>query len=156
MLLAFGESLALHFATTARLGCARGIGALISRRPDQFLAHMDRSVDRASRLGDWLSYWIGAKLEYTAQNVWPLSRHPELIPKGEAFMNKWGIAGIFIGRFFGPLRARCHSSPASSTCRSGVSRLRTSPGFVWAAGAAHPRRRVRQGIKWIWGGYGRF
>ena len=37
--------------------------------------------------------------------MWPLSRHPDLIPQGEAFMKKWGIPGIFIGRFFGPLRA---------------------------------------------------
>ena len=35
--------------------------------------------------------------------MWPLSRHPDLIPHGEAFMKKWGIPGIFIGRFFGPL-----------------------------------------------------
>ncbi len=56
-------------------------------------------------LGDWLSYWIGRKLERTVQNIWPLSRHPELIPKGEAFIKKWGALGIFIGRFSGPLRA---------------------------------------------------
>jgi membrane protein DedA with SNARE-associated domain len=28
-----------------------------------------------------------------------------LIPRGEVFMKKWGIPGIFIERFFGPLRA---------------------------------------------------
>ena len=55
--------------------------------------------------GDWLSYWIGLKLEYSVAHMWPLSRHPDLIPRGEAFMKKWGIPGIFIGRFFGPLRA---------------------------------------------------
>jgi len=56
-------------------------------------------------LGDWLSYWIGQKLEHTVQHIWPLSRHPDLIPKGEAFIRKWGALGIFIGRFSGPLRA---------------------------------------------------
>jgi membrane protein DedA with SNARE-associated domain len=56
-------------------------------------------------LGDWLSYWIGRKLEYTVQNIWPLSKYPNLIPKGEAFIKKWGAFGIFIGRFSGPLRA---------------------------------------------------
>ena len=56
-------------------------------------------------LGDWLSYWIGLKLEHAVQNIWPLSRHPQLIPKGEAFIRKWGVLGIFIGRFSGPLRA---------------------------------------------------
>lgn len=56
-------------------------------------------------LGDWLSYWIGRKLEHAVQHVWPLSRHPELIPKGEAFIRRWGALGIFVGRFTGPLRA---------------------------------------------------
>ncbi|HET7911368.1 MAG TPA: VTT domain-containing protein, partial [Pseudolabrys sp.] len=55
--------------------------------------------------GDWVSYWIGLKLEYTVAHIWPLSKRPDLIPRGEVFMKKWGIPGIFIGRFFGPLRA---------------------------------------------------
>ena len=38
-------------------------------------------------------------------HMWPLSRHPDMLPRGHAFMEKWGILGIFIGRFFGPLRA---------------------------------------------------
>ena len=37
--------------------------------------------------------------------MWPLSRYPDLIPRGEAFVSKWGVPSIFIGRFFGPLRA---------------------------------------------------
>jgi membrane protein DedA with SNARE-associated domain len=52
-----------------------------------------------------LSYWIGQKLEHRVQHIWPLSRHPHLIPKGEAFIKKWGVLGIFIARFSGPLRA---------------------------------------------------
>ncbi len=49
--------------------------------------------------------WILLKLEYSVQHIWPLSRHPDLIPRGEVFVKKWGVLGIFIGRFFGPLRA---------------------------------------------------
>src|SRR5260221_12529077 len=37
--------------------------------------------------------------------MWPLSRFPEILPRGEAFVRKWGVPSIFIGRFFGPLRA---------------------------------------------------
>ena len=37
--------------------------------------------------------------------LWPLSRHPDLLPRGEVFFRKWGILGVFIGRFFGPLRS---------------------------------------------------
>ena len=34
-----------------------------------------------------------------------LSRYPEILPRGEAFVRSWGVPSIFIGRFFGPLRA---------------------------------------------------
>ena len=37
--------------------------------------------------------------------VWPLSSHPSLIPRGEAFVRRWGALAVAIGRFFGPLRA---------------------------------------------------
>jgi membrane protein DedA with SNARE-associated domain len=56
-------------------------------------------------LGDWLSYWIGLKLGPPVAHIWPLSRHPDLIPRGERFVKDWGVLAIFIGRFFGPLRA---------------------------------------------------
>src|SRR5215813_8317722 len=65
---------------------------------DQFLARVDRRRDRR-RAGDWLSYWIGVKLGPSVAHVWPLSRHPDLLPRGEKFMTRWGIPGIFIGRF---------------------------------------------------------
>jgi membrane protein DedA with SNARE-associated domain len=55
--------------------------------------------------GDWLSYWFGFHFKDRIAHIWPLSRHPDLLPRGHAFMEKWGIPGIFIGRFFGPLRA---------------------------------------------------
>ena len=56
-------------------------------------------------LGDWLSYWFGFTFKDRVAHMWPLSRHPDLLPRGEAFVRKWGVPGIFIGRFFGPLRA---------------------------------------------------
>jgi membrane protein DedA with SNARE-associated domain len=37
--------------------------------------------------------------------MWPLSKYPEILPRGEAFVRDWGVPSIFIGRFFGPLRA---------------------------------------------------
>ena len=104
LLLAFGESLVFISLLLPAWAALVGIGALISAGEINFWPiWIAASIGAA--LGDWLSYWIGRKLERTAQHVWPLSRHPELIPKAEAFMEKWGIAGIFIGRFFGPLRA---------------------------------------------------
>src|SRR4029453_8884947 len=102
--LAFGESLAFISLLIPAWGALVAIGALIGHSGISFWPiWISASVGAA--LGDWLSYWIGLKLEYTVAHMWPLSRHPELIPRAEAFMKKWGVVGIFIGRFFGPLRA---------------------------------------------------
>ena len=56
-------------------------------------------------LGDWVSYWIGFKYKEHVAEMWPLSRYPGILPRGEDFVKKWGVPSIFIGRFFGPLRA---------------------------------------------------
>src|SRR6185312_15023963 len=56
-------------------------------------------------LGDWLSYWFGYRFKNGVAEMWPLSRYPDLLPRGQAFVQRWGIPSIYIGRFFGPLRA---------------------------------------------------
>jgi len=102
--LAFGESLAFISLLIPAWGALVAIGALIGSSGISFWPIWIAAALGAA-FGDWLSYWIGLKLEYSVQHIWPLSRHPDLIPRGEAFMKKWGVPGIFIGRFFGPLRA---------------------------------------------------
>ena len=102
--LAFGESLAFISLLIPAWGALVAIGALIGTSGISFWP-IWVSASIGAAVGDWVSYWVGLKLEHTVAHVWPLSRHPDLIPRGEAFMKKWGIPGIFIGRFFGPLRA---------------------------------------------------
>lgn len=102
--LAFGESLAFVSLLLPAWGALVALGALIGTSGISFWPVWVAAALGAG-FGDWLSYWIGQKLEYRVQHIWPLSRHPDLIPRGEAFMRKWGVPGIFIGRFFGPLRA---------------------------------------------------
>lgn len=103
-LLAFGESLAFISLLLPAWGALVALGALVGSSGINFWPVWIAAALGAA-IGDWLSYWIGCKLEYRVQHIWPLSRHPDLIPRGEAFMKKWGVAGVFIGRFFGPLRA---------------------------------------------------
>jgi len=102
--LAFGESLAFVSLLIPAWSALVAIGALLSSSGINFWGVWIGGALGAAA-GDWLSYWIGLKLEYSVAHVWPLSRHPELIPRGERFVKAWGIPGIFIGRFFGPLRA---------------------------------------------------
>ncbi len=56
-------------------------------------------------LGDWVSYLIGLHFKESVFHVWPLSRYPNLMPQGHAFFERWGWWAVFLGRFFGPLRA---------------------------------------------------
>lgn len=100
--LAFGESLAFVSLFVPAWGILVAIGALLG--PGGFwLVWLAGGLGAA--LGDWLSYWIGFRFKDQVASVWPLSRYPDMLPRGEAFVEKWGIPGIFIGRFFGPLRA---------------------------------------------------
>ncbi|MBV8565150.1 MAG: DedA family protein [Methylobacteriaceae bacterium] len=63
------------------------------------------AVSLGAALGDVLSYWLGYHYRDGIRHVWPLSRYPETLPRGEAFFRRWGVLGIVLARFFGPLRA---------------------------------------------------
>jgi len=103
-------------------------------------------------LGDWISYWVGCKLEYTVQHVWPLSRHPDLIPKGEAFIRKWGAPGIFIGRFFGPLRAAVPLVAGIFEMPFWTFQIANwTSAFVWAGVLLTLGDIVSKAIRLIWG-----
>src|SRR5262244_164091 len=102
--LAFGESLAFISLLIPAWAALVGIGVLISHGNLNFWPIWVAGAVGAA-LGDWLSYWIGLKLGPAVAHVWPLSRNPGLIPRGERFVAKWGALAIFIGRFSGPLRA---------------------------------------------------
>jgi membrane protein DedA with SNARE-associated domain len=148
--LAFGESLAFISLLIPAWGALIAIGALIGPGGVSFWPVWIAAALGAA-LGDWLSYWIGLKLEYTVAHHWPLSRHPDLIPRGEAFVKKWGAFGIFIGRFFGPLRA-------SVPLVAGIFEMpywrfqlaNFSSAFVWAAVLLTIGDIVGAAIKWLW------
>lgn len=56
-------------------------------------------------LGDTVSYWIGRRYGSALGRIWPFSRDPEMLPRGMRFFERHGGKSVFIGRFFGPLRA---------------------------------------------------
>jgi membrane protein DedA with SNARE-associated domain len=149
--LAFGESLAFISLLIPAWGALVAIGALLGSSGISFWP-VWIAASLGAACGDWLSYWIGLKLEYSVQHIWPLSRHPDLIPRGEAFMKKWGIPGIFIGRFFGPLRA-------SVPLIAGIFEMpywrfqlaNFSSAFVWAAVLLTLGDGISTVAKMIWG-----
>jgi len=148
--LAFGESLAFISLLIPAWGALVAIGALISSSDISFWP-IWIAASLGAAAGDWLSYWVGLKLEYTVAHVWPLSRHPDFIHRGEAFMKKWGVPGIFIGRFFGPLRA-------SVPLIAGIFEMpfwrfqvaNFSSAFVWAAVLLTIGDVISKAVKWVW------
>ncbi|TMK02644.1 MAG: DedA family protein [Alphaproteobacteria bacterium] len=148
--LAFGESLAFISLLIPAWAALVGIGVLISSGNLTFWpVWVAGSIGAA--LGDWLSFWIGLKVGPAIAHMWPLSRHPELLPEGETFVKRWGALAIFIGRFFGPLRA-------SVPLVAGVFRMpwfqfqaaNFSSAFVWAAVLLTLGDVVGKLLSWAW------
>jgi membrane protein DedA with SNARE-associated domain len=54
--------------------------------------------------GDCVSYALGRYFKGEAHGVWPMSKHPELLPKVRALFQRWGAFSIIGGKFFGGLR----------------------------------------------------
>lgn len=103
-LLAFGESLAVVSLLLPATAILLGIGALIGAGGVPFWP-VWLAASIGAFLGDWLSYLIGQKLGWRIVRLWPLRRWPEIVMNGHDFFERWGVWSIFIGRFFGPLRA---------------------------------------------------
>jgi len=144
--LAFGESLAFVSLLLPATVILVGVGALIGESGIAFWP-LWLAAALGAAVGDWLSFWIGYRFKARVMHFWPLSRHPNLIPRGHIFFERWGIAGVFIGRFFGPLRA---SIPlVAGICDMPRQRFQTAnfaSAFVWAFGILAPGAF---GIDWI-------
>ena len=55
--------------------------------------------------GDAISYWFGHIYKFHVKSMWPFSRYPEAITKGEAYMQRHGGKSVFIGRFVPGVKA---------------------------------------------------
>lgn len=103
-LLAFGESLAFVSLLLPATVILWGVGLMIGASGMAFVP-LWLAAALGAALGDWLSYWLGYHYHEPIARMWPLNKHPDLLPRGHAAFEKWGWAGVFFGRFLGPLRA---------------------------------------------------
>ena len=101
---AFGESFAfvsqLFPGTTMQIAA----GALMAAGSLPNLPIIAGAVVGAV-LGDTVSVWIGHRYGGGIARVWPFTRSPELLPNGIRFFARHGGKSVFVGRFFGPMRA---------------------------------------------------
>jgi membrane protein DedA with SNARE-associated domain len=101
---AFGESFAfvsLFFPGTSILIVA---GTLMSAGSLPYWPVLAGAVIGAV-LGDSVSFWLGTRFGLGIGRLWPFARNPELLPRGTRFFTRHGGKSVFIGRFFGPMRA---------------------------------------------------
>ena len=82
LLLAFGESLAFISLLLPAWGALVAIGALVGASGISFWPVLIAGALGAA-LGDWLSYWFGFKYKDQVAQIWPLSKFPDLLPRGE-------------------------------------------------------------------------
>lgn len=101
---AFSESLAFLSLLIPGWAVLVAIGALVREAGLHFWpVFIAGSIGAA--LGDWVSFWVGTKIGPAVGRIWPLSRNPDLLPRAERIIVRWGALAIVIGRFSGPLRA---------------------------------------------------
>jgi membrane protein DedA with SNARE-associated domain len=55
--------------------------------------------------GDGLSFWLGQRYHREILLCWPLNRYPQFIDRSETFINKYGVASVFLARFTAVVRA---------------------------------------------------
>jgi membrane protein DedA with SNARE-associated domain len=99
LLLAFGESLAFISLLIPAWGALVAIGALIGASGISFWP-LCIAGGLGAALGDWVSYWFGYKYKEQVAQMWPLSRYPDILPRGEAFVRRWGVPSIFAAGIF--------------------------------------------------------
>ncbi len=102
-LVACGESLAVVGLIVPGALLMVGFGALIALDYLAFGPTVIAAILGAIA-GDGVSYWLGVKYNRNLVCLWPFSRYPDLLKRGETFFQQHGGKSVLLGRFVGPLR----------------------------------------------------
>ena len=137
-LLAFAESFAFISLVLPATVILLGISGLLTAARIGFWPVYIAAVCGAFA-GDWLAYELAVHFKGRIANIWPISKHPELLRMGFGLFQKWGIIIVFFGRFFGPLRA---AVPLVAGI-VGMPRIKfqfanIGSAIIWAAGVLSP------------------
>ena len=114
------------------------IGALAAAS-GQPLWHIVVADGLGATLGYALSFWAGRHWSASILTGTALARYPDAIRRSQAFFEKYGVYGVFLGHFFGPVRAFI-------AIIAGVARMRELPfqianvtsAFLWSFGVLAP------------------
>jgi membrane protein DedA with SNARE-associated domain len=101
--LGFAESIALVSLFVPSTFLFLGIGAVYSASGGEFWPIWLAGATGAA-IGDCLSYGLGRYFKNDVRRIWPISKYPALIPRGQVLFERWGVFSIIIGKFVGGLR----------------------------------------------------
>jgi undecaprenyl-diphosphatase len=102
-LIAFSESLVGVGLLMPGAALLFGVGALIATGTIDLVMALSAAF-LGALAGDGLSFWLGHHYSDQLRHMWPMSKYPEAVAKGETFFYRHGRLSIFIGRFVGPIR----------------------------------------------------
>ncbi|MEO6697114.1 MAG: VTT domain-containing protein, partial [Gammaproteobacteria bacterium] len=80
-----------------------GVGALIAAGALDLWTTLGLAAAGAVA-GDGISYWLGHHNHEQLRVMWPFSRYPQMLTRGEAFFHRHGGKSVLLGRFVGPVR----------------------------------------------------
>ncbi|HEX6138586.1 MAG TPA: phosphatase PAP2 family protein [Casimicrobiaceae bacterium] len=85
-------------------------------------------------LGDGSSYWLGRHYHDALCSRWPLRKYPALLERGRVYFAAHGGKSVFLGRFFGPVRAIVPIVAGMSSMPAGhFYAMNVASAFAWAA-----------------------
>lgn len=139
--IAFGESFCFLSLLVPGTAILAGIAALLAASGVEasVLAPAILAAGFGGTLGYAVSFWIGRYFKDSVPKIWPFSTRPHLITQAEEFFDTYGAFGVFLGHFFGPVRAVI-------PVVAGMFRMRELPfqianvlsAFIWAGGVIAP------------------
>ncbi|HEX2842244.1 DedA family protein [Hyphomicrobium sp.] len=138
---AFAESFCFISLIVPGTAILAGIAALLAASGIQanILMPAILAAGLGGTLGYATSFWIGRYFKDSVHKIWPFTTRPHLITQAQEFFESYGAFGVFLGHFFGPVRAVI-------PVVAGMFQMRELPfqianvlsAFIWAAGVIGP------------------
>ena len=145
-LIAFGEALLIIGLFVPSTVVLVGAGTLVGTGHLPFWPVFLATVIGAIA-GDQISYWAGRLYGDSLKLMWPLSRFPALVAKGEDFVSNHGGKSIAVGRFVPGVKAVVPGIVGML----GMNQpffifVNVTSGIIWAAAHVFPGILVGQGL----------
>lgn len=102
-LLAFTESIFVLGLLIPGAFLLFGVGAMIPTGAIQLAPVLFWAILGAV-LGDCFSYWLGRHYRERLYRLWPLSRYPGVVRRGQDYFSRHGGKSVLLGRFVGAVR----------------------------------------------------